>query len=78
MTQQTQRQQECPGLDWPGLMRAGIVGLRLPPVAFWDLTPAELQLLLGPAHQGPSLSRSGLETLMRRYPDQSSGSAPAA
>ncbi|WP_297341822.1 rcc01693 family protein [Pseudophaeobacter sp.] len=58
------------GLDWPGLMRAGLGGLRLQPAEFWDLTPLELQLLLGPAVQAPSLTRSGLQALMQRFPDQ--------
>ncbi|OIQ44701.1 MAG: hypothetical protein BM558_06780 [Roseobacter sp. MedPE-SW] len=58
------------GLDWPGLMRAGMTGLQIRPEVFWDLTPMELQLLLGPALQTPSLDRSGLEALMRRFPDQ--------
>ena len=58
------------GLDWPGLMRAGLGRLRLSPPEFWDLTPLELQMLLGPIVQAPSLDRSGLETLMRRFPDQ--------
>lgn len=57
------------GLDWPGLMRAGLGGLRLRPAEFWDLTPVELQLLLGPAAQPPSLNRDGLEALMQRFPD---------
>ena len=33
--------------DWPGLMRAGLIGLRLKPAEFWALTPAELRLMLG-------------------------------
>ncbi|MEO9651619.1 MAG: rcc01693 family protein [Roseobacter sp.] len=58
-------------VDWPVLMRAGIQGLGLEPDAFWALTPAELQLLLGdPAKSGPLLS-NGLETLMAAFPDKS-------
>ena len=34
-------------LDWPALMRAGMLGLRLTPREFWQLTPAELRLMLG-------------------------------
>lgn len=34
-------------MDWPALMRAGVQGLGLQPDAFWRLTPAELQLMLG-------------------------------
>ena len=33
--------------NWPALMRAGMRGLGLRPAEFWNLTPAELQLLLG-------------------------------
>ena len=59
------------GLDWPALLRAGIQGLRLSPDAFWALTPAELQLMLGdPGRSGPLLS-SGLDALMAAYPDKS-------
>ena len=57
------------GLDWPGLMRAGLGGLRLPPGVFWDLTPMELQLLLGAQVGAPSLNRTRLEQLMRCFPD---------
>ena len=58
------------GLDWPGMMRAGLTRLQIRPEIFWDLTPIELHLLLGAAHRAPSLDRSGLEALMRRFPDQ--------
>jgi uncharacterized phage protein (TIGR02216 family) len=68
------------GLDWPGLMRAGLGGLGLQPAEFWDLTPLELQLLLGPQGASAGLSRSGLEDLMSRFPDTAKpvSSAPAA
>ena len=57
-------------LDWPALMRAGVVGLGLQPEAFWDLTPAELKLLLGdPQASGPLLG-AGLDALMAAYPDR--------
>ena len=58
------------GIDWPGLMRAGIAGLRLEPEVFWRLTPVELMLLLGRGGQAP-LGRARLEELARAYPDQS-------
>ncbi|WP_300029409.1 rcc01693 family protein [uncultured Roseobacter sp.] len=58
------------GLDWPALLRAGVRGLGLRPEEFWQLTPAELQLLLGdPGSSGPLLS-SGLEALMDAWPDE--------
>jgi uncharacterized phage protein (TIGR02216 family) len=57
------------GLDWPALMRAVMQGLRLTPDAFWALTPAELQVMLGdPAQSAPLLS-DGLEALMAAWPD---------
>lgn len=59
------------GLDWPGLMRAGLHGLRLHPAEFWALTPAELALMLGvePGARAAAMSRSGLDALMARFPD---------
>ena len=58
------------GFDWPGLMRAGINGLHLPPDRFWALTPAELMLMLG-AGQGPApLSRARLDELAAAFPDR--------
>lgn len=56
-------------IDWPGLMRAGLYGLRLEPDAFWRLTPAELAVMLGVGGHGQTLDRSGLENLMTRFPD---------
>ncbi len=55
--------------DWPRLMQAGIRGLRLRPREFWDLTPAELALLLGHGGEDAPLTRSGLDDLARAYPD---------
>lgn len=57
------------GLDWPGLMRAGLGGLGLLPADFWDLTPLELIILLGPQEAAMGMNRSGLEALMSRFPD---------
>lgn len=60
------------GLDWGGLMRAGIVGLGLRPAVFWDLTPAELALMLGidtAGHGAGAMSRARLDALMARFPD---------
>lgn len=56
-------------VNWPVLMRAGMRGLGLGPAAFWQLTPAELELMLGrPAGVAP-LARAGLEALLRDFPD---------
>ena len=56
-------------IDWPGLMRAGIGGLRLLPRDFWGLTPAELRMMLGVGAAVPPLSRARLEELAAAFPD---------
>lgn len=62
----------CTHLDWPGLMRAGLLGLGLRPALFWALTPAELQFLLGQggAARPAALGRAGFEALAKRWPDR--------
>ncbi|CAM3076022.1 rcc01693 family protein [Paracoccus nototheniae] len=58
------------GLDWPGLMRAGLQDLRLHPDQFWALTPAELGLMLGLSGAlAPRMTRDRLASLAARYPD---------
>lgn len=57
--------------DWPGLMRAGLQGLRLRPEQFWALSPAELMLMLGAGAGAAPLSRARLEELAAAYPDRS-------
>lgn len=64
------------GLDWPGLMRAGIAGLGLRPAEFWALTPAELALMLGIDAGSARMSRARLAELAARYPDRAG--APGA
>lgn len=61
------------GLDWPALMRAGLVGLRLSPDVFWALTPAELRLMLGQEGAAAPLGRAGLDALLAAYPDRMEG-----
>lgn len=56
-------------LDWPGLMRAGLSGLRLTPREFWALTPAELQMMLGQAGGDAPMGRSRLDALLKDFPD---------
>lgn len=56
--------------DWPGLMRAGMLGLRLRPEEFWALTPAELALMLGRSGGGPAMGRARLAELAAAYPDR--------
>lgn len=57
------------GLDWPALMRAGMAGLKLLPRDFWQLTPAELRLMLGEAAAPQPMQRDRLAALMRDFPD---------
>ncbi|MFD1344698.1 rcc01693 family protein [Litorisediminicola beolgyonensis] len=57
-------------LDWPGLMRAGLAGLRLPPEVFWQLTPAELQLMLGQGAGTKPMGRARLDELIAAFPDR--------
>ncbi|MEX0365355.1 MAG: rcc01693 family protein [Ruegeria sp.] len=61
------------GFDWPALMRAGILGLRLTPDQFWRLTPAELWLMLGQGAGMPAMNRKGLDVLLAAYPDKEQG-----
>ena len=59
------------GFDWPAMMRAGFQGLGLRPTEFWDLTPAELLLMLGLDGGGaPVLTRDRLAELSAQFPDQ--------
>ncbi len=57
-------------LDWAGLMRAGLVGLRLQPAQFWALTPAELMLMLGLDQGSAPMGRSQLDALLAAFPDK--------
>lgn len=57
------------GVAWSALMRAGLQDLGLSPAQFWDLTPAELMLMLGTTWQSTPLSRARFEELTRNYPD---------
>lgn len=57
------------GLDWPGLLRAGLRELRLTPAQFWALTPAELLIMLGRDERPGAMTRTGLDDLVRRFPD---------
>ncbi|MFC0201753.1 rcc01693 family protein [Paracoccus rhizosphaerae] len=66
------------GLDWAGMMRAGLRELRLHPDQFWALTPAELALMLGIGTLAPRMTRSRLADLAARYPDASGSSGGMA
>jgi uncharacterized phage protein (TIGR02216 family) len=58
------------GLDWPGLLRAGLQVLRLRPAEFWALTPAELALMLGEPTAAPALGRRAFDALLALHPDK--------
>ena len=55
------------GLDWPGMMRAGLRGLGLRPEQFWALTPAELALMLGVEPRAKAMTQARLEELVVRF-----------
>ena len=57
------------GIDWRGLMQAGLHGLGLEPVVFWRLTPVELKIMLGREGLVPPLTRAPLAALAAAFPD---------
>lgn len=61
------------GLDWPGLIRAGLFGLKLSPDRFWSLTPVELRIMLGVGVGQPPITRARLEELAAAYADLGKG-----
>lgn len=71
-------------IDWPQLMRLGLGALRLPPPAFWEMTPPELLAALegaglaAPEGGAATMTRTGLAALMARFPDQGHGRKPDA
>lgn len=60
--------------DWAALMRAGLHDLRLKPVEFWSLTPAELAIMLGQSGWVAPMNRGQLNALLASYPDQKGSS----
>lgn len=56
-------------VNWPALLRLGLVNLRLRPEQFWALTPAELMLMSGMVGEDTSLSRAGFADLTASFPD---------
>lgn len=74
-------------VDWPALMRLGLGTLRLPPEAFWSMTPGEFRRALEGAGIAPigggarSMDRGRLVELMTAFPDRGAGASthpPAA
>ena len=57
------------GFDWPALLRAGVQRLGLRPHEFWQLTPAELVMMLGETGASAPLTRSRLDELSDAFPD---------
>ncbi len=57
------------GIDWRGLMQAGLHGLSLEPAVFWRLTPVELKIMLGREGLVPPLTRARLAELAAAFPD---------
>lgn len=63
-------------VDWPALMRLGLGALRLPPEAFWSMTPGEFRRALEGAGLVPfgggarSMDRGRLAELMAAFPDR--------
>jgi uncharacterized phage protein (TIGR02216 family) len=71
-------------VDWPALMRLGLGALRLPPEAFWAMTPGEFRRALEGAGLVPigggarSMDRGRLAELMAAFPDRGGrGARPA-
>ena len=62
-------------MDWPGLLRVGLLRLRLKPCEFWALTPAELAMMLGQSGGTAPMRRADLAELMAAYPDKESSDA---
>ena len=61
------------GIDWRGLLQAGLHGLALEPAAFWRLTPVELRIMLGAEGASPPLTRARLAELAAAFPDVEKG-----
>jgi uncharacterized phage protein (TIGR02216 family) len=57
------------GIDWRGLLQAGLHGLGLEPAVFWRLTPVELRMMLGREQLIPPLTRARLAELAAAFPD---------
>ncbi|MFD1252739.1 MULTISPECIES: rcc01693 family protein [Devosia] len=56
---------------WTDAMRFGLGVLRLPPDAFWRMTPRELAAAWGAVvgDRGAPLGRADLDQMMERFPD---------
>lgn len=57
-------------MDWAGLLRRGLIELRLKPAEFWALTPVELMVMLGVEQAEAPLTRARLAEMAAAFPDQ--------
>lgn len=55
---------------WDEAMRLGFGVMRLSSRDFWGLTPRELAAAFGAGRGRGAPSRSGLDEMMRRFPDE--------
>ena len=57
---------------WAEAMAFGLGTLRLPPAAFWRMTPRELAAAMNAVFgaAAPVCDRSALQDLMNRFPDE--------
>jgi uncharacterized phage protein (TIGR02216 family) len=56
---------------WKQAIGFGLGVLKLPPDAFWRMTPRELAFAIEAVHgRNAPLTRAGLDQLMKRYPDE--------
>ena len=53
---------------WQRIMHMGLHVLRLPPTAFWAMTPKELAAACGP-ERAVAMERAVLAQLMEEFPD---------
>lgn len=63
---------QMPPFPWNDAMGFGLGVLKLPPDAFWRMTPRELAAAIAAVRgrTAPPLARAALDDLMRRYPDE--------
>lgn len=56
-------------MDWRNLIYVGLHRLGLTPDVFWQLTPAELAIMIGVGPETQPLSRARLDELLTAFPD---------
>lgn len=64
-------------IRWLELMRLAYLHLGIPPQQFWALTPKEFDVLISRIYgSDATITRSDLEELYNRFPDQKSKAEP--